>query len=226
MEQIRVSARRRTQQERRTRTRGRLLSATIECLVDLGFRGTTTLEVERRAEVSRGARIHYFQTKQDLLAGAVDSLYHQLSEHYDEALQQLAEQPADVDSVQRALGAIWKIYRRPEYTAVVELSVAARTDVELRARLLDVSRRHRALASETVVRHLPQFPGEVAVSLTETVNAAMLGMLVQRNLDKNFVHEQAVLAHLGDMIVGRLFTANTRATANETAPQARPRAEG
>ncbi|KAF0162581.1 MAG: TetR family transcriptional regulator, partial [Caulobacteraceae bacterium] len=54
---------RRTQQERRDRTRGALLDATVACLVERGYTGTTTLEVERRAEVSRGARIHHFATK-------------------------------------------------------------------------------------------------------------------------------------------------------------------
>src|SRR6185503_20711778 len=76
---------RRTQQARRAATQGALLDATLDALVELGYGATTTLEVERRAGVSRGARIHHFPTKALLLASAVDYLYEHLGDHYEQA---------------------------------------------------------------------------------------------------------------------------------------------
>src|SRR5580700_1002942 len=48
---------RRTQQERSAAMRLRLLDAAVDCLHDLGYSRTTTIEVAARAGVSRGAQL-------------------------------------------------------------------------------------------------------------------------------------------------------------------------
>src|SRR5438128_4428078 len=64
----------RTQQQRREETRRALLDAAVESLIEVGFARTTTLEVQRRANVSRGALLHHFPSKAELLVAAVDHL--------------------------------------------------------------------------------------------------------------------------------------------------------
>src|SRR5215212_4750967 len=64
----------RTQQQRRAETRRALLDAAIESLIEVGFARTTTLEVQRRADVSRGALLHHFPSKAELLVAVVDHL--------------------------------------------------------------------------------------------------------------------------------------------------------
>ena len=54
--------------------RPRLLEATVDCLVEHGWSGTTTTLVSRRAGVSRGAQLHHFPTKNDLVVAAVEHL--------------------------------------------------------------------------------------------------------------------------------------------------------
>ncbi|HEX4355023.1 MAG TPA: TetR family transcriptional regulator, partial [Polyangiales bacterium] len=125
-------ARRRTQAERRSSTRRALLDATIDSLIELGSRGTTTLEVERRAGVSRGARLHHFPNKAALLAEAVDHLYEQLSNHYEEAFGGPRRRGTERQRLRAGLRMLWRIYQRPHYTAVLELVASARTDGELR----------------------------------------------------------------------------------------------
>ena len=67
--------RERVPQTERTRAmRQRLLEATVECLVELGWSGTTTTVVSQRAGVSRGAQLHHFPSKQDLVVAAVEHL--------------------------------------------------------------------------------------------------------------------------------------------------------
>ena len=56
----------RTQQQRRDETRRALLDAAVESLIQVGFARTTTLEVQRRADVSRGALLHHFPSKAEL----------------------------------------------------------------------------------------------------------------------------------------------------------------
>ena len=204
MEHKRVVARRRPQSERRRTTRSQLLAATIECLVEQGYHGTTTLEVERRAAVSRGARIHHFPTKQDLLAAAADDLFMRLSTHYDEALTQLIGQRPNTPTAHSALQLIWRVYRQPEYTAVQELSIAARTDSALRARLLSVRETHLQLACNAICRYLPTLPSHVALELVNTVHAAMFGLLASRGLKQDEVTEAAVLRHLEELVLQRI----------------------
>src|SRR3954451_937937 len=63
-----------SQEERSRAMRRRLLEATIECLVDHGWSGTSTTLVSQRAGVSRGAQLHHFPTKNDLVLAAVEPL--------------------------------------------------------------------------------------------------------------------------------------------------------
>src|SRR5688572_25187232 len=64
----------RTQQQRRDETRRALLDAAVESLIEVGFARTTTLEVQRRADVSRGALLHHFPSKAELLVAAIAHL--------------------------------------------------------------------------------------------------------------------------------------------------------
>src|SRR5688572_11844871 len=71
----RVSTATRVPQEERTRAmRARLLEATVDCLVERGFSHTSTTLVSERAGVSRGAQLHHFPTKNDLVVAAVEHL--------------------------------------------------------------------------------------------------------------------------------------------------------
>ena len=54
--------------------RARLLEATVECLVERGWSGTSTTVVSQRAGVSRGAQLHHFPTKNALVVAAVEHL--------------------------------------------------------------------------------------------------------------------------------------------------------
>ena len=63
---------RRTNRERTATTRARVLNATIEQLAEQGYAATTTVEVAERAGVSRGALVHHFPTRSDLVLSALD----------------------------------------------------------------------------------------------------------------------------------------------------------
>src|SRR5439155_1026260 len=70
----RRTRRRRSQEERREATRGAVLDATVECLAERGYAGTTTTRIARRARVSRGALLHYYASKIELLTSAIDRI--------------------------------------------------------------------------------------------------------------------------------------------------------
>ena len=168
----------------------------MQCLVELGYSATTTLEVERRAGVSRGARIHHFPTKAVLLASAVDHLYRQLGDHYEQAFGQAQPGATDAERLSSGLRVLFAVYRRPGYVAVLELSMAARTDHELRARLQEVGLRHRGLAVEAASKYFPRFPAALAERLVQFIHSTMLGVMMERNIMMDAERDEAVLALL------------------------------
>ncbi len=123
-----TSSVRRTQEERSTATREKLLDATIECLIELGYAGTTTTEIVRRAGVSRGAQVHHFRTKAELVNSAVA---HVAKKRELELREEFARIDPKSDRVSAAIDLLWAGYAGPLFIAVFELIAAARTDPEL-----------------------------------------------------------------------------------------------
>jgi AcrR family transcriptional regulator len=138
---------RRTQEERSAETRTRLLEATIESLGEVGYASTTTTAVCERAGVSRGAQVHHFPRKQDLVVAAVAHLaaknVHVLRERA-EALSAEANgdprQPSEFDRLGAVIGLVAETFGGPLFTAALELWIAARTDPELHAALIPFER--------------------------------------------------------------------------------------
>src|SRR5690242_8997390 len=58
--------------ERSATTRLKLVEATIQCLYELGYHQTSTVVVTKRAKVSRGAMLHHFPSKADLMMAAME----------------------------------------------------------------------------------------------------------------------------------------------------------
>lgn len=122
----------RTQEERSAAMRLRLLDATIDCLVEYGYAGTTTTKVADRAGVTRGAQVHHFPTKNDLVVSAIRYLAARRTELAFGELDRLRE---SADPIGDALDLLWEMHQGPVFSATVELWVASRTDPELRGHM-------------------------------------------------------------------------------------------
>jgi AcrR family transcriptional regulator len=120
---------RRTQADRTAATRARLLDATIACLNDLGYARTSTPEIARRAGLSRGAQLHHFPTKIELVTAAVEHLFTKRHQEFLEAFDRL---PVGTDRAASAIDLLWTMFSGPTFYAWLELAVASRTDPELR----------------------------------------------------------------------------------------------
>src|SRR5947208_12675209 len=118
---------RQTNEERSAQTRAKVLDATVDCLIELGYAGTTTTLIAERAGVSRGAQLHHFPTKAELVAAAVAHLSHRIGEELQEEAAQL---PVGKDRPAAAVDLLWSTFSTPLFTAWLELTVAARTDEE------------------------------------------------------------------------------------------------
>jgi len=129
---------RRTQEMRSAETRGRILDSTLECLIELGYSGTSTPEVCRRAGMSRGALLHHFPTKAELVISAVTHLAARRATEIRDAPLPL---PARADALDAVFERVWLAFAGPLFHAALELWVAARCDAELHAALYPVERK-------------------------------------------------------------------------------------
>lgn len=123
---------RRTQEMRSTETRGKLLRATIDVLLKSGYAGLTTAQVDQRAGVSSGARVHHYPTKADLVIAATAYVYQRCSEL---GQQRAKAAGTSVEPLRGYIEDCLSIYFDWPFISALEVLIAARTDSKLFARI-------------------------------------------------------------------------------------------
>jgi AcrR family transcriptional regulator len=139
---------RRTQEERRAETRAKLLDATVQSVLEVGYAATTTRRVAELAGVSQGAQTHHFPHRVDLVGAAVERLAEQRISELREMASELPEDPAE--RLSAVLDLMWSDFSSSTFAVFVKLWVAAADDGDLYARLVPVERQiARAIAELT-----------------------------------------------------------------------------
>ena len=207
---------RRSQAERSASTRALLMDATTAVLVEKGYAGATTAEIETRAGVSRGARLHHFPTKAALMAAAVAHIYSRETRNYARAMEQMGESERDFRAGYRLL---WQTYSEPAHAAVLEIYLAARSDSELRAALQEVSRSLDS-AREHANELFPDLATREARGLLECIQASMLGLSLRRMVYGDSVGGDKALDQLERMVVQQFLDSSQNSSQNP-APKGR-----
>jgi AcrR family transcriptional regulator len=191
---------RRTQKERTDETRQRLMAATIECLYKLGCSGTTTTEIAERAGVSRGAQLHHFPRKEELVITAVEYLFAQRLREFRAAFKRL---PAGAERGRAGLELLWPMFNGPTFYAWLELAVASRTDRELREKVQSLTERFW----QDVLRTFREFfapAGEVTAefdTIPGFVFAVLEGLALERIVSERSAEPVlALLRALGGLV--------------------------
>ena len=110
-------------------TRDQIISAAIRCIVDLSYSKTTTIKISEKAGLSRGATLHHFPSKMDIIRAAVEYLHEKRIQAFRRSIREI---PDGADMARLAVEAYSAHLNHPIYIALFELSVAARTDNELK----------------------------------------------------------------------------------------------
>lgn len=174
---------RRTQAERTAAMRTRLLDATIECLVAYGYAGTTTQRVAELAGVTRGAQIHHFRSKEDLVVAAIEHLAQQSAQG---AIREFDRVQANPDLVSTVLDFLWQVHQGPMFIATLELWVAARTDAVLARQI----KRVELVINSTVIAAISQLVPEHTAqreirNVAYTAMDAVRGILIASFVDSD-----------------------------------------
>jgi AcrR family transcriptional regulator len=188
------------QAQKSAATRNLIVEAAIKCFVELGYAQTTTTAIAERAGLSRGAMLHHFPSKLDIVRAAVEYLHGKRLKAFRKAIQRAV--PVEGDRVRQAVEAYWSHVRHPMFVAFFKLSVAARTDPELAAILLPAQEAFDREWYRTAEEVFPEWEGrqeqfEVALHLSRYV---MEGMAMNFLTHKEAERDKRVLRFLEDKL--------------------------
>ncbi len=167
---------RRTQAERSAATRKVLLDAAVKCLFEHGYGATTTIMVAEEAGVSRGAMLHQFPSKADLMAFVVEADFDEEVELYQELLAGVTERRKRLIAYPEAT---WKVLSRPSGVAVLEILQGSRSDHALREKLAPVLAKIDANARDTLKQ---EFPHGFSVPLLTLIVGLARGLSIMQVL--------------------------------------------
>lgn len=179
----------RTQQQRREETVARLLQASIDTIIEVGYARASAAVITKRAGVSVGALFRHFETMGDFMAATA---YEVLRRQLETFTKQVAEIPADRPALPAALTILRDITAGSTNAVLYELMVAARTDEKLKETLQNVLGQYSAKIHDAA-RALPgaeSFPEEtfpVIVALMTNVfdgAAIVRGVLPQPEFEE------------------------------------------
>ena len=175
----------RTQQERREDTIARVLNASIETIIEVGYARTSAALIAKRAEVSDGAIFRHFPTMRDLMAATLREAGRRQLDLYESRIAQI---PADASPLEELLKITRDLTANPTNIVIHELWVAARTDEKLRATLREAMTAYaaqiyeaaRTIPSTTEIEAFGEenFRALLAVIINTFDGAAIVGHVV------------------------------------------------
>jgi AcrR family transcriptional regulator len=187
------------QAQKSASTRSLIVDAAIKCFVDLGYARTTTTAIAERAGLSRGAMLHHFPSKIDIVRAAVDHLHAKRLK----ALRKSMMRPSgETDRVRQGVDAYWAHVKHPMFVAFFELSVAARTDAELASILRPAQEAFERDWNKTTLDVFPEWHGnQEAFELGLDLSRYLLeGMAISFLTHKETERDKRVLQYLEEKL--------------------------
>ena len=169
---------RRAQAERTAEMTAKLLNATLDLIYESGMSSASTVAIARRANVSRGAIIHHYPHKFDLITAAVDHLLETEATHIRELSAAFSAGEVTLDAL---IDEFWRVFSGRLFMITIDYLAAARTDDELRRHLGPVSLKFNRALDEiwsTFFRLNNEEKGRIDITLNLTL-CLLRGMGVQ-----------------------------------------------
>lgn len=175
-----MEPKRRTQKQRREGTIRKLLDAATDTLIEVGYAEASVQRICARAELSQGALFRHFATREALMVAVGEDVGDRILERYR---RRFLSVPAGETSVAAAVRLVRDACRSRLNQAWYELSIAARTNENLRRHLEPVARRYHEDIATSARELLPDFAAKMGGSfdvLVATVIAVFDGEAVER----------------------------------------------
>ncbi len=180
-------------------TRNLIIEAAIKCLVELGYARTTTAMISERAGLSRGAMLHHFPSKMDIVRAAVEHLHAKRLRAFRKAM---SKTPEGGDHVRMGVEGYWGHVKHPMFVAFFELAVAARTDKQLAAILRPAQEAFEREWYETSLELFPEWhrKGEKFALGFDLSRYVLEGMAISFLTHKETERDKRVLRYLEEKL--------------------------
>jgi AcrR family transcriptional regulator len=135
------------------------------------------------AGVTRGAQVHHFRSKEDLVVAAIEHLAEQ---RMQAAVRHLGRVQASADPVAMVLDYLWEAHQGPIFVATLELWVASRTDPVLASQIVRVEPIVNSALIAAVNELMPDHPEPKELrDIAYTAMDALRGILVASFVDRD-----------------------------------------
>ena len=200
MEALETARSRRTQAERSAATRAELIEATIALLLEQGLANCSLAAVAKRAGLTTGAVQHQFQTKARLMRAVIAKrLFAAESSVSTKQLSALALE----DRCRALVELQWSIYRQPQYLAIWEIILGAKTDQDIQREIStwqeSATRAHESVI-QTILADCDLTDSKIR-SLQYFLNAHLRGLAMLRTVEDNQAIVDQQLELLGQAIL-------------------------
>ena len=205
-QEIEVSgADRKHQTKKSIATRKAILDAAIQYFLEFGYPRTTTTEIAKRANVTRGAIQYYFPTTPDVLHASINQMIDEWIETYAKELSGMTQTG---DRFSAGVDIYWSLMQHPLFVAWQELNSAARTNPELK-QLVDTAAerydRRRLEVGREFYSELSHVPDDVFEVARDLLRVALEGLATSNFGKDTEARRKAVvdmLKRLMDQLLG------------------------
>ena len=197
-------------------TRRQIVEATLRCFSKLGYFHATTPAIAEESGLSRGAMLHHFPTRPEVVRAAVEHLQAKRLKAFHSVMVGSSSTENRAHAVLRAH---WQQLRHPLYAVLIELYVAARTDPELADILLPAERafvREMRMVARKIVPEWRSAGANFDVGfdlMYYVLQGAALNMFLHGTSEPKEDVFRYLLAQLDELALGRPIGAADRAGA-------------
>ncbi len=173
---------RRSQAERSASMRARILEAAVTCLYKQGYGATTTVSVAATAKVSRGAMLHHFPSKADLMLATLAHVLELNASDFQKAADRIDdpwERYAALPDLRLEAGL------QPAGVAFMEIMLGARSDEAVRSRFDEFQRQLQTRAAQRMSDRAQASgvkPTKRDRAVSRTVTLAVFGLSIQKQV--------------------------------------------
>jgi AcrR family transcriptional regulator len=200
-------------------TRSAIVQATIDALAQVGYAGTTTVEVQQRAGVSRGALLHHFSSRAQLLAAAVQEIG---ARRYADMVESNARLGDRVMALEEALVTLRRSFSSVTYCVEQELWSAARTDEELRRSVQPVEQRLGRQMKSGLDRLFSVVPESDRATVIQLAVTFVRGLAITDALRTHPRSSDAELQQFGALLSQQFITSQPTPPASRAARRRTP----
>lgn len=188
------------QESKSSEMRETILEATLDCLADHGYAHTTNSLVCEQAGISRGAMLHHYRTRQDLIVATIEYAFYKHLSNFSHLVANLGE--TDRMNRNSALAIDWHLCLTREYKAYQELQIASRTNPELRKVFQPRARHHDLVWKEELLKVFPEWRQDMRkLELSRRFVRSLLdGMSLNREQWKDPAIEWILLGFLANLM--------------------------